>query len=127
MRYVCLVYFEEKPVEGSPRERLPVFVTSLAPSDLQAVARDSNAYDEELKGRGHLIVAHALQTTDTAVTVRVRDGKMSSTDGPFAETKEVLGGFLLIEARDLNEAIRIAADVPLAKQGSVEVRPVMGG
>jgi hypothetical protein len=124
MRYVCLVYFAEKRVGD---QTLPSFVLDLAPSDLQAVAKDSNAYDEELKGRGHLIVAHALQPTDSAMTVRVRDGRMSATDGPFAETKEVLGGFLLIEARDLNEAIRIAADVPLAKLGSVEVRPVMGG
>lgn len=124
MLYICLVYYEEKRVGD---ETLPSFVVDLPPNELQAVAKDSNAYDEELKGRGHLIVAHALQPSDTAMTVRVRDGRMSSTDGPFAETKEVLGGFLLIEARDLNEAIRIAADVPLAKVGSVEVRPIFTG
>jgi len=124
MRYMCLVYYEEKPL-GS--QLVPGFVVDLGMSGAQAVAKDINAYDEELKGRGHLIVAHALQPTDSAMTVRVRDGRMSSTDGPFAETKEVLGGFLLIEARDLNEAIRIAAGSPLARVGSIEVRPIHGG
>ena len=66
----------------------------------------------------------ALQPVDTATTVRVRNGKLSTTDGPFAETKEQLGGFILIEARDLNEAIQVAAKIPLARQGSIEVRPI---
>ncbi len=124
MRYVCLVYYEEKPL-GS--QLVPGFVVDLGMSGAQAIAQDINAYDAELKERGHLIVGHALSPSDNAVTVRVRDGKMSSTDGPFAETKEVLGGFILIEARDLNEAIRIAAGSPLARLGSLEVRPVHGG
>ena len=113
MRYVCLVYLEEAMLGG------------LSASDKQALDRSSLAYDEELKGRGHLIVAHALEPIASATTIRVRDGRMSATDGPFAETKEVLGGFILIDARDLNEAIRIAANIPLAKLGSIEGRPTM--
>ena len=124
MRYMCLVYYEEKPL-GS--QLVPGFVVDLGMSGAQAVAKDINAYDEELKGGGHLIIGHALSPSDNAITVRVRDGRMSATDGPFAETKEVLGGFILIEARDLNEAIRIAAGSPLARVGSIEVRPVHGG
>ena len=72
----------------------------------------------------HLIIAQALQGAERAITMRVRDGRLSTTDGPFAETKEVLGGVLLIDARDFNEAVRIAAGIPLAKLGSIEVRPV---
>jgi hypothetical protein len=121
MRYMCLVYYEEKPL-GS--QLVPGFVVDLGMSGAQAVAKDCNAYDADLQERGHMIVSHPLSPSDNAVTVRVRDGKMSTTDGPFAETKEVLGGFLLIEARDMNEAIRIAAGLPLAKLGSIEVRPI---
>jgi hypothetical protein len=72
-----------------------------------------------------LVGNEALQLPSETVTIRVRDGKMSSTDGPFMETKEVLGGFLMIEARDLNEAIRLAGGIPLARVGTVEVRPVV--
>ncbi|MGO4832161.1 YciI family protein, partial [Rhizobiaceae sp. 2RAB30] len=67
----------------------------------------------------------ALQPVSTATTVRVRDGRMSTTDGPFAETKEILGGFILVEAEDLDQATKIAAGIPLAKLGSIEVRPIM--
>ena len=73
---------------------------------------------------GLLVAAEALQPVDTATTVRVRNGKLSITDGPFAETKEQLAGFYLVEARDLNDAISIAAKIPPAREGSVEVRPV---
>ena len=113
MRYVCLVYFEEAAVRG------------LDKAALAKLDRESMAYDAELAERGHLIVAHALDTVTAAMTVRVRDGRMSATDGPFIETKEALGGFLLIEARDLNEAVRIAANTPLAKIGCIEVRPIL--
>ncbi len=82
------------------------------------------AYDDALRKAGHLVVAHALQPVEAATTVRVRNGKLSTTDGPFAETKEQLGGFILIEARDLNEAIQVAAKIPLARRGSIEVRPI---
>jgi hypothetical protein len=94
----------------------------------EAEKRDLDArsvgHDRELEERGHLVAARALQGPDTAVTVRVRDGKMSTIDGPFAETREQIGGFILIEARDLNEAIDIAAQIPVGVFGCVEVRPV---
>jgi hypothetical protein len=114
MRYVCLVHFEWPAV------------FELPPSDAEKLIRDSEAYNEELRASGHLVVAHALQKPEAATIVRVRDDRMSATDGPFAETREVLGGFMLIEARDLNEAIRVASGIPLAKLGSIEVRPVLG-
>ena len=82
------------------------------------------AYDDTLKAGDHLLAAHALEPAENATIVRVRDGRISTTDGPFAETKEQLGGFILIEARDLNEAILLAAGIPSARLGSVEVRAV---
>jgi hypothetical protein len=82
------------------------------------------AVDEELRSSGHSIAAEALQPAHTAMTVRIRNGKMSATDGPFAETKEQLTGFYLIEARDLNHAVQAAARIPAARVGSIEVRPV---
>jgi len=112
MRYLCLVYFDPRKVfDQSP--------------EAEAILRANGPYDAELKASGHLVAAEALELPDQAMTVRVRDGKMSATDGPFMETKEVLAGFILIEARDLNEAVRIAAGIPLAKLGSIEVRPVV--
>jgi hypothetical protein len=112
MRYACLIYFDpHKVFDGS--------------AEAEAVLRDSGAYDEELRASGHLVLGQALQLPDQAMTLQVRAGKMSATDGPFLETKEVLGGFILIEARDLNEAVRIGAGIPLARLGSVEVRPAV--
>ena len=113
MRYLCLVYF------------VPGVTGTLSPEDRAALDRDSGGYDVELDTRGHLICAEALRPAGEAVTVRVRDGQVTTTDGPFAETREVLGGFILIEARDLAEAVTLAAGIPLAKYGSVEVRPIM--
>jgi hypothetical protein len=113
MRYLCLVYGEEARLNALPRDQVDAFVDEVG------------AYDEELRAAGRLVWSEALDQTDTAVTVRVRDGRLSATDGPFAETNEQLGGFVLIEARDLNEAIRIAGDIPGARIGSVEVRPVI--
>lgn len=113
MKYLCLVYFE------------PSVMDVLSPGDGVVLTRESLAYDVELDKRGQLITAHALQPTSSATTVRVRNGRMSATDGPFAETKEILGGFILIEARDLNEALQVAAGIPLARFGSIEVRPIM--
>ena len=81
-------------------------------------------YVEELRSRGYIIAVEALQSTSTATTVRVRDGKLSLRDGPFAETKEQLGGFFLIKAQDLNEAIQVASRWPSARLGSIEVRPI---
>ncbi len=112
MRYACLVYFDPAKV----------FDRSDA---ADAVLRDSGPYNEELRASGHLVMDQALQLPHQAMTVQMRDGKMSAVDGPFMETKEVLGGFLMIEARDLNEALRIAAGIPLARLGSIEVRPVV--
>jgi hypothetical protein len=112
MKYVCLVYFE------------PVIFDRMSEAEKKVLDRDSLAYDEELKRRGRLIHAEALQSPKTAVTVRVRNREVSSTDGPFAETKEELGGFILVEAKDIEDAKRIAAGIPLARYGSVEVRPV---
>ncbi len=112
MRYACLVYFDPQKVFNQSPEA-------------EAVLRDSRPYDEELKASGHMVTAEALELPDQAMTVQVRDGKMSAVDGPFMETKEVLGGFIMIEARDLNEAVRIAGGIPLARLGSVEVRPVV--
>ena len=112
MRYACLIYFD------------PGKVFNQSP-EADAVLRDVGPYDAELKASGHLVSGHALQMPQAAMTVRVRDGKMSATDGPFMETKEMLGGFTLIEARDLNEAVRIAAGIPFAKLGAIEVRPLV--
>jgi hypothetical protein len=113
MKFLCLVYFE------------PEVFAALSPSEKASVGRDSMAYDKELGRSGHYIVAEALNSVSTALTVRVRGGKAKAIDGPFAETKEHLGGFILINAADMNEAVDIAAKIPLAKLGSIEVRPVM--
>lgn len=104
MKYVCLVYGEEGPM-----------------GDMDD--RDCAEFAGSIQDSGHLIVGQALQTVDTATTVRVRGGTATVVDGPFAETKEQLAGFYLIEARDLNEAIQIASRIPPARVGSIEVRP----
>jgi hypothetical protein len=85
---------------------------------------DCMAYGESLRKSGHYVAAEALQPVHTATTVRVREGKVSMTDGPFAETKEQLAGFYLIDARDLDDAVGAAAKIPPARVGSIEVRPV---
>jgi hypothetical protein len=105
MKYLCLVYLDEKRLDELPDENCV-------------------AYDTAIRQSGHCIASEALQSVQTATTVRVRDGKVSITDGPFAETKEQLAGFYLIEANDLDEAIQIAAKIPPARIGSIEVRPI---
>jgi hypothetical protein len=105
MKYLCLVYGEEQKLAAMP--------------DAHCVA-----FDEEVRKSGHCIASEALQPVSTATTVRVRNGKISVTDGPFAETKEFLAGFYMIEARDLNEAIQLASRIPPASVGSVEIRPI---
>jgi len=112
MKYLCIVYID------------PATFGALSPEGHAALDEASLAFDEELHESGQLILAQALQSIDTATTVRVRDGRLSATDGPFAETTEYLGGFTYIEARDLNEAIEIAGRSPIAPFGSIEVRPV---
>jgi len=111
MKYLCAVYLEPKVMQ------------SLSAGERADLDRDSLAYDQELVKKGHFVAAAALQSTKKARTVRSRGGKIAMTDGPFAETKEVLGGFIFIEARDMEEALQIAAGIPMAKYGSIEVRP----
>jgi hypothetical protein len=105
MKYLCLVYLEEQKMHAVP--------------DSECIACGAG-----LRESGFLITAEALQPVETATTVRVRNGKVSITDGPFAETKEQLAGFYLIEARDLNDAIQVASKIPPAREGSIEVRPI---
>jgi hypothetical protein len=105
MKYLCLVYLEENKFDAVP--------------DSECLA-----YGEGLAKNGHRIAAEALQGVRTATTVRMRNGKVSITDGPFAETKEQLAGFYLVEAKDLDEAVALAAKIPPARLGSIEVRPV---
>jgi len=105
MKYLCLVYLEEQKLRAVP--------------DSECVA-----CGEGCRKTGLLLAAEALQPVETAATVRVRNGKVLITDGPFAETKEHLAGFYLIEARDLDDAIRVASKIPPAREGSIEVRPV---
>ncbi len=105
MKYLCLVYGEEKAIQSV--------------DDHHCLA-----FDQSVRASGHCLSSEALQPVATATTVRVRNGKVSVTDGPFAETKEYLAGFYMIEARDLNEAIQIAARIPPASVGSIEVRPI---
>ncbi len=112
MKYLCLVYVEEKILHALPSAERVV------------LSNESMAYCERLQKIGQLLAASPLHPVETATTVRVREGKTSTTDGPFAETKEQLGGFLLIDVPDLNDAIRIAAQFPAARIGSVEVRPM---
>jgi hypothetical protein len=112
MQYLCLVYCEPQAFER------------MSEAESKALDRDSLAYDKELMRSGHFMHANALQPVDRAVTLRVRDGRLSSTDGPFAETKEHLCGFILIEAADMDEARRIGSGIPMAKYGSIEVRPI---
>jgi hypothetical protein len=97
----------------------------LAEKDRGAMFKEYGAFTEGLKKNGNLRSGNALQPVTSATTVRVRDGKTVTTDGPFAETREQLGGYYLIEAKDLDEAISIAARVPSARSGSIEVRPIM--
>ena len=113
MKYLCLIYENEKNFE------------SMAPADSEAIMNEYFSFTEDIRKNGKLVAAEALQPTPTATTVRVRNGKVSTTDGPFVETKEQLGGFYLIEAKDLNDAIQVAARIPSARFGAIEVRPVM--
>jgi hypothetical protein len=112
MKYLCLIYDEESAIGKMPKAEMDAFMG------------DYFAFTENSKKSGHYLSGNALQPVHTATTVRVRNGKISTTDGPFAETKEQLGGYYLIEAKDLNDAIQVAAKIPSAKLGSVEVRPI---
>jgi hypothetical protein len=105
MKYLCLVYMEADKLRAVPD-------------------RECMACGDGLRHSGVLLAAEALQPVETATTVRIRNGKLSVTDGPFTETKEQLAGFYLIDARDLNDAIQVAAKIPPAREGSIEVRPI---
>jgi hypothetical protein len=105
MKYLCLVYLEEQKLRAVP--------------DAECIA-----CGEGFRKSGLLLAAEALQPVETAATVRLRNGKVLITDGPFAETKEHLAGFYLIDAKDLNEAIQVASKIPPAREGSIEVRPI---
>ena len=115
MKYLCLGYHNEKLWQAMPD------------SERNSLMDETFAYADHLKANGHIIDDHALQNATAAATLRFEKGrgKVSVTDGPFAETREQLGGFYIIEAKDLNEAISIAARVPPARKGTVEVRPVI--
>lgn len=112
MKYLCLLYNEERHLAAMP------------PAAVEAISGECVAYDEALARDGKFVACERLQPTRAARTLRFRDGRMSITDGPFAETKEQLAGFYLIEARDFEEAIALAAKIPPARFGCVEVRPV---
>ena len=113
MRYLCLIYDQESKWETMPKE------------EADAIMGEYFSFTEDIRNNGQYLAGEALQPTPTATTVRVRNGKVSTTDGPFAETKEQLGGFYLINANDLNEAIQVASRIPSARLGSIEIRPIM--
>lgn len=110
MQYMMLVYLDEQALSEAERE---------------SCYRESTQLAQELSASGHYLAAAPLQPTSTATSVQVRDGKRLVTDGPFAETREQLGGYFLIEASDLDEAIAIAARIPIARRGTIEIRPVV--
>jgi hypothetical protein len=113
MKYLCLIYDDEARINSMPQDVSDAFM------------QEYSGFTDDIRRSGHYLGGEALQPVSTATTVRVRNGRTSTTDGPFAETKEQLGGFYLIEARDLNDAIQVAARIPSARLGCVEVRPVM--
>jgi len=111
MKYMLLMYVNESDAPKTPEE-------------YQAAAQDWAAYGQEASDAGVLLWSHGLEPVSNATTVRVRNGNTMTTDGPFAETHEQLGGLHLFECRDLDEAIRWAAKIPTAKYGSIEIRPL---
>ena len=112
MKYLALVYYNEATMQQMPQDQW------------DSLNRECMACVENLTAHGHFLDGAPLEPTTTATTLRVREGKVSVTDGPFAETKEQLAGFYMLEARDLNEALRLAEKIPPARYGSVEIRPV---
>ena len=112
MKYLCLIYSDESQWAKAPQ------------TETEKMMTEYRAFGESIRESGHHLAGFRLHPTPMATTVRIRGGKLSTTDGPFAETKEQLGGFYLIEAKDLNEAIQIGARIPGARVGSIEVRPV---
>ena len=113
MQYLLLIYQAELPAGAQPD-----------PDEMAAEFAAYDVFTRETRDRGQFIAGEALEPTSTATSVRVRDGRTVVTDGPFAETKEALGGFYLLECKDLDEAIEMAAKIPAAKRGTIEVRPI---
>jgi hypothetical protein len=113
MRYLCLIYDDESKWTTMPK------------AEAEGMMGEYFGFTEGIKKSGRYVAGEALQPTATATTVRIRDGKTVTTDGPFAETKEQLGGFYLIEAKDLDEAIQVGSRIPSARIGSIEIRPVV--
>jgi hypothetical protein len=112
MKYLCLIYEDETVWQRMPKP------------EVQKLYAEYAAFKDHIKETGQLVGCNPLEPTPTAITVRVRNGAVSITDGPFAETKEQLGGYFLIEARELNDAIQVASRIPSARTGSIEVRPI---
>jgi hypothetical protein len=112
MKYVCLIYDEERTFGA------------MSQGEVAGLMGEYRTFSDSIRKSGHYIAGHQLAPVRSASTVRVRNGKMSATDGPFAETKEQLGGYYLIEAADLNEALQVASRIPSARVGSIEVRPL---
>jgi hypothetical protein len=112
MKYLCLIYDDEKTMATMSKEQMDAFMGEYF------------TFTNEIAAAGKMLGGEELEPVHTATTVRIRNGRMTTTDGPFAETKEQLGGFYLLDATDLNEAIQIAARIPSARTGSIEVRPI---
>jgi hypothetical protein len=110
MKYMMLIYLDEKGLSNSQREHC---------------YKESAEYAQQINANGQYLLAAPLHPTSTATSVRTREGKRLVTDGPFAETREQLGGFFLVDAKDLDDAIRIASEIPAGRWGTVEIRPVM--
>jgi hypothetical protein len=113
MKYLCLIYDQESNLSSMPKDAFSAFMGEYM------------TFTQDIMESGHMKAGEELQPVATATTIRMRNGQLSTTDGPFAETKEQLGGFYLIEARDLNEAIQIGARIPSVRTGSIEIRPVV--
>lgn len=113
MKYLCIVFYDEQIHDG------------LSDQELQALDREAMSFDEELRKSGHLVLAHPLAKVHASSKVQIRAGSAIVTDGPFVETNEQIGGIVLLEAADLNQAIQIASQIPPARLGGVEVRPVL--
>jgi hypothetical protein len=113
MKYLCLIYNQEKNLDG------------LSKAEWHSLKEEYFAFTDGIRSSGHHLEGEGLQSTREARTVRVREGRLSATDGPFAETTEQLGGYYLIDARDLNDAIQVASRIPSARMGSIEVRPIL--
>jgi hypothetical protein len=112
MRYLVMIHLNEEQLGAMPKEEMDALIAAHL------------AYDETLQRSGHFVIAQALQNADASTIVRVRGGKVATTDGPFIETKEQLSGFYLIDAKDLNDAIQVAGKIPSAPLGSIEIRPI---